>query len=151
MDLKIGVKSDHGFQFDVFAALLNAAASPHLVVSVDSDADAAKCHATLNSAHPSQRGLLLPSLSVSSELPSLSVQKSCVCVVADWRPTSSPHPSSSYSFSSSFSLLDPQSEPQRHLSDQLPGRVQVHSWTHGFSEARQVPGGHHLHREHRRH
>lgn len=49
------------------------------------------------------------------------------------------------------SLSDPQPEPQRHLSDQLPGRVQVHGRPDGFPEAGEVPGGHHLHREHQRH
>lgn len=49
------------------------------------------------------------------------------------------------------SLPDPQSEPQRHLSDQLQGRVQVKRRSRGVPETSQVPGGHHLHGEWRRH
>ena len=53
--------------------------------------------------------------------------------------------------SDSFSWFrpDPQPEPQRDLSDQFPGRVQVHGGPHSLPEASQVPGGYHLHREHR--
>lgn len=40
---------------------------------------------------------------------------------------------------------DPQPRPQRHLPDQLPGRVQGNRGPSGLPEASQVPGGHHLH------
>lgn len=48
-------------------------------------------------------------------------------------------------------LADPQSEPQRHLSDQLQGRVQVERRSRRVPETGQVPGGHHLHGERWRH
>lgn len=41
---------------------------------------------------------------------------------------------------------DPQPQPQRHLPDELPGRAQGDGGPGGVPEARQVPGGHHLHR-----
>lgn len=52
--------------------------------------------------------------------------------------------------SDSFSWFrpDPQPEPQCDLSDQFPGRVQVHGGPHSLPEASQIPGGYHLHREH---
>lgn len=40
---------------------------------------------------------------------------------------------------------DSQPEPQRHLPNQFPGRVQVDGGAHSLPEAGQVPGGHHLH------
>lgn len=49
---------------------------------------------------------------------------------------------------SSWFRPDPQPEPQCDLSDQFPGRVQVHGGPHSLPEASQIPGGYHLHREH---
>lgn len=55
-------------------------------------------------------------------------------------------PNSAFSY-----VADPQPEPQRDLSDQLPSGVQVHSRAHRVPEASQIPSGHHLHGEHSRH
>lgn len=41
---------------------------------------------------------------------------------------------------------DPQPQPQRHLPDELPGRVQGDGGPGCVPEAGQVPGGHHVHR-----
>lgn len=40
---------------------------------------------------------------------------------------------------------DPQPQPQRHLPDELPGRVQGDGGPGRVPEAGQVPGGHHVH------
>lgn len=126
-----------------------------LGVSVASADYASKCHhmlgcSTSNSVSFCSRLFLLHPCCHFNWCASCLVSACPVLLTQKHSAFALPPTSPSYPLPPSFSP-DSQSEPQRHLSDQFPGRVQVHSWSDGFPEAGEVPGGHHLHREHQRH
>lgn len=45
-------------------------------------------------------------------------------------------------------LSDSQPQPQRGVSDEFPGRIQVYGRPNRVPKTSEVPGGHHLHRKH---